>query len=54
MPTDEPVSNKSSHEGPPRGNGLVVWWQWHRRLHNWFVHFADTKHDERAVCRNIC
>ncbi len=27
----------------------VAWWHWHRRLYNWVVHFADTKHGERAL-----
>jgi len=27
----------------------VVWWHWHRRLYDWVVHFAETKHGERAL-----
>lgn len=27
----------------------VTWWHWHRRLYNWVVHFADTKHGERVL-----
>lgn len=30
-------------------NQDVTWWHWHRRLYNWVVHFADTKHGERAL-----
>jgi membrane protein YqaA with SNARE-associated domain len=31
------------------GNDKVAWWHWHRRLYDWVVHFADTKHGERAL-----
>jgi membrane protein YqaA with SNARE-associated domain len=27
----------------------VAWWHLHRRLYNWVIHFADTKHGERAL-----
>ena len=30
-------------------NGQVAWWHWHRHLYNWVIHFADTKHGERAL-----
>jgi hypothetical protein len=29
--------------------GKVAWWHWHRHLYNWVIHFADTKHGERAL-----
>ena len=29
--------------------GSVAWWHWHRRLYDWVIHFADTKHGERAL-----
>ena len=29
--------------------GSVAWWHWHRHLYNWVIHFADTKHGERAL-----
>ena len=31
------------------GGEKVTWWHWHRRLYDWVVHFADTKHGERAL-----
>ena len=30
-------------------NDKIVWWHWHRHLYNWVIHFADTKHGERAL-----
>ena len=27
----------------------VVWWHWHRRLYDWVIHFADTKHGATAL-----
>ncbi len=27
----------------------VTWWHWHRRLYNWVVHFADTRHGVTAL-----
>ncbi len=30
-------------------NVPVTWWHWHRRLYNWVVHFADTKHSVLAL-----
>ena len=27
----------------------VAWWHWHRRLYDWVVHFADTKHGLTAL-----
>jgi len=57
MPNDETVNNESSHESSPlsrgqacpcgsRGtsDGRVAWWQLHRRLYNWVVHWADTRY----------
>src|SRR3990172_10184375 len=31
------------------GEGSVVWWHWHRRLYDWVIHFAPTRHGERAL-----
>ncbi len=62
MSNDETISNKSSDERPAasscdesrRGKRATsgesaAWWQLHRRLYNWVVHFADTPHGERAL-----
>lgn len=27
----------------------VVWWHWHRRLYDWVIHFADTRHGVTAL-----
>ncbi len=27
----------------------VAWWHWHRRLYDWVIHFADTKHGSTAL-----
>ena len=27
----------------------VAWWHWHRRLYDWVIHFADTKHGQTAL-----
>ncbi len=32
----------------PEGQNLP-WWHWHRRLYNWVIHFADTRHGPTAL-----
>ena len=27
----------------------VPWWHWHRRLYDWVIHFADTRHGATAL-----
>ncbi len=27
----------------------VAWWHWHRRLYDWVIHFADTRHGATAL-----
>lgn len=57
MPNGETVNSKSSHESritpvPSEAEGshkLVPWWHWHRRLYDWVVGFADTKHGATAL-----
>jgi membrane protein YqaA with SNARE-associated domain len=44
MPNGKTVNSKSSHESK-----LVPWWHWHRRLYDWVVGFADTKHGATAL-----
>ncbi len=36
------MKTESNHE-------KVAWWHWHRRLYDWIIHFADTKHGIRAL-----
>jgi len=43
MSNDETISNESSHEQRATSDEKVAWWQWHRRLYNWVVHWADTR-----------
>jgi len=49
MPNDEVIINKSSDERRATGDESVAWWHWHRRLYNWVIHFADTKHGSTAL-----
>lgn len=42
------LDNESSHEQQGTSHE-VAWWHWHRRIYDWVVHFADTKHGERAL-----
>ena len=44
MPNDEAVSSKSSNERQATSDEAVAWWQLHRRLYNWVVHWADTRY----------
>ena len=27
----------------------VAWWHWHRRLYDWVIHFAETRHGATAL-----
>jgi membrane protein YqaA with SNARE-associated domain len=56
MSTSQTVDDGSSHE--PRAtsherrttdDAHVAWWHWHRRLYNWVIHFAGTKHGPTAL-----
>ncbi len=49
MPNDEAIIDKTSDEQRTTGNESVAWWHWHRRLYNWVVHFAQTKHGATAL-----
>ena len=49
MPNDEAVIDKTSDKRPATGNEAVAWWQWHRRLYNWVVHWADTRYGMAAL-----
>jgi membrane protein YqaA with SNARE-associated domain len=42
MPNNEIPNSESSDE-------KVAWWHWHRRLYNWVIHFANTKHGTTAL-----
>ncbi len=49
MPNDEAVIDKTSDERRATSNKSVAWWQWHRRLYNWVVHWADTRYGMAAL-----
>ncbi len=49
MPNDEAIIDKSSDERPATNDKSVAWWQWHRRLYNWVVHWADTRYGMAAL-----
>ena len=48
---DTDISSESSRQSPAAGreNKPVVWWHWHRRLYDWVVAFADSKHASAAL-----
>ncbi len=46
------ANDETTRDGPGRrrcGAAKVAWWHWHRRLYDWVVHFAGTRHGERAL-----
>lgn len=57
MPNDETTGRETSGEPratlvPSKVEGSdeeVAWWQWHRRLYNWVVHWADTRYGMPAL-----
>jgi len=49
MPNDEAIIDKSSDERPATSDKSVARWQWHRRLYNWVVHWADTRYGMAAL-----
>ena len=44
MANDEAIIDKTSDEQHVTNNEAVTWWHCHRRLYDWIIHFADTKH----------
>ena len=49
MPDDEIVSTESIGEGQATSVDTVAWWQLHRRIYNWVVHWADTRYGILAL-----
>ena len=54
MTNDELTLNESSNEqqvtcAQGTSSKKVAWWHWHRRLYDWVIHFADTKHGVTAL-----
>jgi membrane protein YqaA with SNARE-associated domain len=49
MSNDQIVNPQPSDETQAKGHKSVAWWHWHRRLYDWVIHFADTKHGTTAL-----
>lgn len=49
MTNKETAKYEPSHESRATSNESVAWWHWHRRLYNWVIHFANTKHGVTAL-----
>ncbi|MBN2591542.1 MAG: DedA family protein [Sedimentisphaerales bacterium] len=47
MPSDN--IQATSNEQQATSDKKVPWWHWHRRLYDWVIHFADTKHGSTAL-----
>lgn len=47
--TDDEVMNTESNHEQRATSDEVAWWHWHRRLYNWVIHFAHTKHGATAL-----
>ena len=47
MPNDDVLCTDS--ESRTTKSNSVPWWHWHRRLYDWVIHFADTKHGSTAL-----
>ena len=43
------TNSESSNEQRATSNESVAWWHWHRRLYDWVIHFAHTKHGATAL-----
>jgi membrane protein YqaA with SNARE-associated domain len=43
------MNSKTSDEIRATSHEKVAWWHWHRRLYDWVIHFADTKHGVTAL-----
>ncbi|OEU66270.1 MAG: hypothetical protein BBJ57_00770, partial [Desulfobacterales bacterium PC51MH44] len=49
MSDDEIASSESGEELRAADGKSVAWWQLHRRLYNWVVHWADTRYGILAL-----
>jgi len=43
------MSNETISGEPAAGAQPVAWWHWHRRLYDWVIHFAHTRHGATAL-----
>jgi membrane protein YqaA with SNARE-associated domain len=49
MSNGETARCESSDEQRTTSNESVAWWHWHRRLYDWVIHFAHTRHGATAL-----
>ncbi|MHC4228831.1 MAG: YqaA family protein [Planctomycetota bacterium] len=49
MSNGEAANPQPGHERRVTSNESVAWWHWHRRLYDWVIHFAQTKHGTTAL-----
>lgn len=49
MSNGETENSESNDEPRTTSNEKVAWWHLHRRLYDWVVHFADTRHGTTAL-----
>ena len=49
MANDEAIIDETPDKQHVPNNKAVTWWHWHRRLYDWVIHFADTKHGSTAL-----
>jgi len=49
MPDSDTPSAKSNNGSQTHTSKSVAWWHWHRRLYDWVIHFANTKHGTTAL-----
>lgn len=43
------MAEKQEDSPMAKSDGKVTWWHLHRRLYNWVIHFADTRHGVTAL-----
>ncbi len=44
------IVNPQPSDGPQTtGRESAAWWHWHRRLYDWVIHFAQTRHGVTAL-----
>lgn len=49
MTNGETANPESSREPQVASDEKVAWWHWHRRLYDWVIHFARTRHGTTAL-----
>jgi membrane protein YqaA with SNARE-associated domain len=49
MPDSDTPNAESNNGSQTHKSESVAWWHWHRRLYDWVIHFAHTKHGTTAL-----